>query len=175
MIMNKIQIIVFSLLVGLTFPAAAQGNKVEKKDKFFGQTIDVGTDKELTREESTAAVSVITSQDFDHRSAKNIGNSILGQGNGLVSLQNNSRVSLQNPTFYVRGLQTLNRMNAPLILVDGIERDITSITAEEVESVSVLKDAAAVALYGYKGTKGAILITTKRGKYNKSRLFVQRN
>ena len=59
--MNKIQIIVFSLLVGLTFPAAAQGNKVEKKDKFFGQTIDVGADKELTREESTAAVSVITS------------------------------------------------------------------------------------------------------------------
>lgn len=164
--MNKIQIIVFSLLVGLTFPAAAQGNKVEKKDKFFGQTIDVGADKELTREESTAAVSVITSQDIDHRSAKNIGNSILGQGNGLISLQNNSRVALQNPTFYVRGLQTLNRMNAPLILVDGIERDITSITAEEVESVSVLKDAAAVALYGYKGTNGAIFITTKRGKYN---------
>ena len=55
MIMNKIQIIVFSLLVGLTFPTAAQGNKVEKKDKFLGQTTDVGTDKELTREESTAA------------------------------------------------------------------------------------------------------------------------
>ena len=44
MIMNKIQIIVFSLLVGLTFPAVAQGNNVEKKDKLFGQTIDVGAD-----------------------------------------------------------------------------------------------------------------------------------
>lgn len=51
-------------------------------------------------------------------------------------------------------------------MVDGIERDINDITPEEVESVSILKDAAAVALYGYKGIDGVINITTKRGKYD---------
>ena len=69
------------------------------------------------------------------------------------------------PTFYVRGLQSLSS-SSPLILVDGLERDMSLLSSEEVESVSVLKDAAAVALYGYKGINGAILITTKRGKYN---------
>lgn len=135
-------------------------------DPFISQTIDVGAEKVLTRGESTAAVSVITSRHTDRRSAKNIGNSILGQGNGLISLQGSGRYASQNPTFYIRGLQTLNGNNSPLILVDGIERDITSITAEEVETVSILKDAAAVALYGYKGVNGAILVTTKRGKAN---------
>jgi TonB-linked SusC/RagA family outer membrane protein len=121
-------------------------------------------DKELAPEEQTAAVSVIKADKTDRRSAKNIGNSILGEGNGLISLQNGGRYAAQNPTFYVRGLQTSSN-NSPLILVDGIERDITSIAPEEVENVTILKDAAAVALYGYKGTNGAINIITKRGKY----------
>ena len=163
--MNKRHIFVLSLLAGLTLPVMAQEENQEQTDKFLGQTIDVGADKVLTREESTAAVSVITSDKTDRRSAKNIGNSILGEGNGLISLQNGGRYAAQNPTFYVRGLQTLNGNNSPLILVDGIERDITSITPEEVESVTILKDAAAVALYGYKGTNGAVNITTKRGKF----------
>lgn len=118
-----------------------------------------------TDEETTAAISVITTGHTDHRSAKNIGNSILGQGLGLVSLQDaTGRYASQNPTFYVRGLQTLNGNNAPLILVDGIERDITTVTPEEVEQVNILKDAAAVALYGYKGINGVVDIITKRGK-----------
>lgn len=141
-------------------------------DAFLGQAIHVGADKVLTLQESTAAVSVITSRDTDRRSAKNIGNSILGQGAGLISLQGSGRYASQNPTFYVRGLQTLNGNNSPLILVDGIERDATTITPEEVESVSILKDAAAVALYGYKGVNGAILFTTKRGKANTSSIKV---
>ena len=169
--MNKRHIFVLSLIAGMAMPAAAQTDSV-KTDRFTGQTIDVGADKVLTLEESTAAVSVITDRDTDRRSAKNIGNSILGQGLGLISLQGSGRYASQNPTFYVRGLQTLNGNNTPLILVDGIERDVTTITAEEVESVSILKDAAAVALYGYKGANGAILITTKRGKANSSSIKV---
>ena len=164
--MNKKHIFVLSLLAGTALPLMAQENNDNNADKFLSQTIDVGADKVLTREELTASVSVITSDKTDRRSAKNIGNSILGEGNGLISLQNGGRYAAQNPTFYVRGLQTLNGNNAPLILVDGIERDITSITPEEVESVTILKDAAAVALYGYKGTNGAVNIITKRGKYD---------
>ncbi len=157
-------IFVLSMLIGFTNTAMAQAEKdSEHPDRFIGQKMDVGADKVLTRDESTASVSVITSKDTDRRSAKNIGNSILGQGNGLISLQNGGLYATQNPTFYVRGLQTLNGNNSPLILVDGIERDITSVTPEEVERVTILKDAAAVALFGYKGVNGAVQIVTKRG------------
>jgi outer membrane receptor for ferrienterochelin and colicin len=95
--MNKRHIFVLSLLAGLTLPVMAQEENQEQTDKFLGQTIDVGADKVLTREESTAAVSVITSDKTDRRSAKNIGNSIIGEGNGLISLQNGGRYAAQNP------------------------------------------------------------------------------
>lgn len=143
-----------------------QESNEEQTDKFVGQTIDVGAERLLTREEATGSVSVISSETTDRRSAKNIGNSIIGQGNGLISLQSSGRYADVNPTFYIRGLQTLNGKNSPLVMIDGIQRDIVSIAPEEVESVIVLKDAAAVALYGYKGINGAINIVTKRGKYN---------
>ncbi|MBQ2673075.1 MAG: SusC/RagA family TonB-linked outer membrane protein [Prevotella sp.] len=170
--MNRKHIFALTIWAGLTMPVAAQTDSIQA-DAFLSQTIDVGADKVFTLEESTAAVSVITNRDTDRRSAKNIGNSILGQGLGLISLQGSGRYASQNPTFYIRGLQTLSSStNTPLILVDGIERDITTITPEEVESVSILKDAAAVALYGYKGANGAILVTTKRGKANTSSIKV---
>lgn len=164
--MNKKYIIVLSLFAGLCLPATAQESNEEQIDKFVGQTIDVGAERLLTREEATGSVSVISSETTDRRSAKNIGNSIIGQGNGLISLQSGGRYADVNPTFYIRGLQTLNGKNSPLVMIDGIQRDIVSIAPEEVESVIVLKDAAAVALYGYKGINGAINIVTKRGKYN---------
>lgn len=149
---------VFSLTL-----AAQDGDKAVETEK---RDIDTGASKVLTLEESTAAVSVITAEDIEHRSAKNIGNSIIGQGLGLISEQGGGIYSEQNPTFFVRGIQSLNGNNSPLILVDGIERDITSISAEEVQNIYILKDAAAIALYGYKGINGAIQITTKRGEYN---------
>ena len=157
--MNRKYIIVLSLLAGFCLPTMAQESKDER-------TLDVGAELAVSSEESTGSVSVITSETTDRRSAKNVGNSIIGQGNGLISLQNGGRYADQNPTFYIRGLQSLNGLNSPLIMVDGIERDINSIAPEEVENVYILKDAAAVALYGYKGINGAVNIVTKRGKYN---------
>ena len=151
---------IFVLAVAAVFSlnAAAQEEKFEK------QVVKTDISKDITLEESTASVSVITLEDIDHRKSKNIGNSILGQGLGLISLQGAGNFSDYNPTFYVRGLQSLNSNNSPLILVDGIEREINNISAEEIQSVSILKDAAAVALYGYAGINGAILLTTKRGE-----------
>lgn len=170
---TKRHVIVLSFIICHLSFCVAQTKDSIQTDPFLTQAIDIGADKVLTLKESTAAVSVITTRDTDRRSAKNIGNSILGQGLGLISLQGSGRYAQQNPTFYVRGLQTLSSStNTPLILIDGIERDVTTITPEEVESVSILKDAAAVALYGYKGANGAILVTTKRGKANSSSIKV---
>ena len=166
--MKRNKILALSLLACTGMPAAAQNDSIKElsaAEKFAGQMIDVGADRTFSREEATAAVSVITSETTDRRSARNIGNSIIGQGLGLVSLQNAGAYSAADPTFYVRGLQSLST-STPLILVDGIERDIDNVSPGEVESVQILKDAAAVALYGYKGANGVILVTTKRGKYN---------
>nr|MBP7472868.1 TonB-dependent receptor plug domain-containing protein [Prevotella sp.] len=165
--MNKNNILVLAMLASFGLPAAAQKDTIAFKD----QLVDVGANVKFSREQSTAAVSIITNNTLDKRSAKNIGNSIIGQGLGLISLQNSGNYAAQNPTFYVRGLQSLSG-SSPLILVDGIERDIDNITPEEVDNVQILKDAAAVALYGYKGANGAILITTKRGKYNSKSITV---
>jgi len=161
--MKKNNIIILSLLAGLSCPAGAQVKT--DSTKFEDRTIDVGANKAFKRSESTAAVSIITSDETDRRSDKNIATSIIGQGLGLTSLQSAGTYADKSVTFYVRGLQSLSG-STPLILVDGVERPLDNITPEEVESVNILKDAAAVALYGYRGTNGAILVNTKRGKYN---------
>lgn len=167
--MKKKNIFALTLLAGFCLPAVAQQDSTGIA--FVDQTIDVGTQKTFSREQSTASVSVITRDNVDKRSAKNIGNSIIGQGNGLMTLDGGGTYFAKNPTFYIRGLQSLST-STPLILVDGVERDITVVAPEDVESVSILKDAAATALYGYKGANGAILVTTKRGKYNSNEMSV---
>ena len=164
--MKKNNIIALSVLASVGTPMLAQTQSDSiNAGKYASQSIDVGANLNFDREQSTASVSVITSETTTKRTAKNIGNAILGQGLGLISLQHSGNYAGSNPTFYVRGLQSISG-SSPLVLVDGIERDMKYISSEEVESVSVLKDAAAVALYGYKGANGAILITTKRGKAN---------
>lgn len=159
------------MVAGLSLPISAQEvlTDSESAKAFKSQPIEVGANKTFTREESTASVSVITSKDVNKRNAKNIGNSILGQGNGLISIAGNGTYYENNATFYVRGLQSLSG-STPLILVDGVERDINLIAPDEVEEVQILKDAAAIALYGYKGANGAVLIKTKRGEYNSKKI-----
>ena len=77
-------------------------------------------------------------------------------------MQSTGVVWEQMPSMYIRGLKTLNGNNGILLVVDGLERDnnwqaLKYITPEEVESVSVLRDAAALALYGYRGVNGVLL------------------
>lgn len=138
---------------------------VGKPARLDKEVVQIGYHKAQRLEESTSSVSTIYNEDFNKRSAKNIANSLFGYGTGLTTLQGTGRYSDYEPTFYVRGLQSLST-NSPLILVDGIERDISDVTPEEVESVTVMKDAAAVAIYGFKGINGVVNIVTKRGQYN---------
>lgn len=169
--MKSKNIFLMSLMAGLSLPVTAQ----EKCDTVVKQWLDqeyhIGVDLGITRENSTASVSVIKNDAVNERSAKNIGNSLVGQGKGLITIAGNGTYYQQNPTFYIRGLQSLSGSN-PLILVDGIERDITMIDPEEVEEVQILKDAAATALYGYKGADGVINVITKHGEYNSQTIRV---
>ncbi len=163
--MYKRYISVLTVIAAMSVGATAQTDSIQSSLS-PNQVVSYGGDMDITLGESTGAVSVIGNSQINRRSAKNISNDILGQGNGMQSLQNAGRYAVTNPTFYVRGLQTLNDNNTPLFIVDGIERDINTISAEEVENVYILKDATATALYGNKGINGVIVVNTKRGVKN---------
>lgn len=170
--MKRNYILFAMALASCSLPAMAQNNtEAEKAGHIEDQTIDVGANKTFSLSESTASVSVIENKDVDKRSAKNIRNSIIGQGLGLISQMSGNKYADQEASLMVRGLHSLSGSSA-LVLVDGIQRDINDISADEVESVSILKDAAALALYGYKGANGAILVTTKRGEKGKNSIKV---
>ncbi|MCM1021796.1 MAG: SusC/RagA family TonB-linked outer membrane protein [Muribaculum sp.] len=169
--MYKKYLSAIALVATVSAGAFAQNDTI-KSSLSPQQLAQIGTDKVFTIGETTGAVSVIGGDQLNRRNAKNIGNDILGQGSGLISLQGAGLYVDENPTFYVRGLQTLNGNNSPLFVVDGIERDITQIAPEEVETVEILKDAAATALYGYKGINGVVAITTKRGKANSREIII---
>ncbi len=136
-----------------------------KPSRLADEVVQIGYQKTQRLEETTSSVSIVHNEDFNKGGTKNIANSLFGHGTGLTTLQGAGRYADYDPTFFVRGLKSLSTNN-PLILVDGIERDISDVTPEEVETVTLLKDAAAMAIYGYKGINGVINITTKRGKYS---------
>lgn len=152
-------------LLACSIITASHAAPADSTRNIENEIISIGADRTFKLSESTASAFVIQNKDIDHRSAKNIGYSLIGQGAGLISLEKSGIYGTNNASLSVRGLQSLSSSSA-LILVDGIERNINDISPEEVEQVTILKDAAAVALYGYKGGNGAILVTTKRGKYN---------
>lgn len=168
--MKTKNIYMLSLLAGMSLPAMAQTDIIDSV-AYKDQLVDIGANRQFSREQSTASVSVITNKDVNKRGARNIGNNILGQGSGLVGLDGSGLFNAQNPTFYIRGVQSSSG-STPLIIIDGVERAMENVVAEDVESVQILKDAAATALYGYKGANGVLLITTKHGKYNSNSIKV---
>lgn len=138
---------------------------------YSSEKVNYGFGLQQTNAESTGAVSTVYAENIDKSSAFSIGNSLYGNVLGLTTMQSTGVVWEQMPSMYIRGLKTLNGNNGILLVVDGLERDnnwqaLKYITPEEVESVSVLRDAAALALYGYRGANGVVNIVTKRGKYD---------
>ncbi len=163
--MKSRYIFLMTLAAGITLPSLAQEKEDSVVNRWLEQEYNIGVNSKITRQNSTASVSVIRSDEVNQRSSKNIGNSLIGQGKGLIAISGAGNYYAQNPTLYVRGLQSLSG-STPLILIDGIERDINLVDPEEVLEVQILKDAAATALYGYKGADGVINVITKRGDYN---------
>ena len=95
----------------------------------------------------------------------NVGNSLFGRIKGLYAMQESSMPNVfdTQAKFNIRGISTFGNA-APLVLIDGVQRDLEALELIEVESVEVVKDAVALALYGVQGANGAILVKTKRGK-----------
>lgn len=100
-----------------------------------------------------------------------IGAALTGNLPGVVTIQGNGMPGEEEPQIIIRGASTWNGSD-PLVLVDGIERPMSSVDIGSVANISVLKDASATAVYGVKGANGVILITTKRGVEGKAKIDV---
>lgn len=112
----------------------------------------------------TSSVASVKSEDFVTGSVKDIGQLIQGKVAGLA-ITNPSGDPTGGTQIRLRGTNTIGGANtAPLILIDGIPGDFSSVAPEDVESIDVLKDGSAAAIYGTRGTNGVILITTKAAK-----------
>jgi len=109
----------------------------------------------------TGSVGFNEAKEIQNRAVLNPSNALYGRVLGLTVLQNNG-LPPTTPTFFVRGRETFSS-SEPLVLVDDFQRPISSLSPEEIESVSVLKDAASLAMYGQRGANGVILVKTKRG------------
>jgi len=100
-----------------------------------------------------------------------LGAALTGNLPGITTLVSSGKPGEEDPQIIIRGISSWNN-SSPLILVDGIERAISSVDITSVESVSVLKDASATAVYGVRGANGVVLITTKRGVEGKAKIQV---
>ena len=136
--------------------------------------LEVGYDERLTKENTSLAISGVTAKEMRVSGQTNVMNTLYGLIPGLSVIQGENLPWQSNPDVYVRGRGSFGGNNV-IILVDGIERDLTNIHSEEIESVTVLKDAAALALYGNRGADGVVCFTTKRGGEHKFRTHVNYN
>ena len=101
---------------------------------------------------------------------RNLTNNLAGQMAGLMSIQRTGEPGRDDAEFWIRGVSTFAGGTAPLVLVDGVPRSFSNIEPDEIETFSVLKDAAATAVYGAEGANGVILVTTKRGGISKPQI-----
>ena len=109
----------------------------------------------------TGAVAMVNSEEMNARPISSVASGLQGLLPGVTVVNSSSQPGQANTTIRVRGVGTIGNSN-PLILIDGIEGDISSINPEDIESVSVLKDAASSAIYGARAANGVLLVTTKK-------------
>ncbi|MFI2744452.1 SusC/RagA family TonB-linked outer membrane protein [Zhouia sp. PK063] len=114
-----------------------------------------------------SAVSTINPEELQSSSSRSLSNNIAGRLAGIIAVQRSGETGYDNSQFWIRGISSFAGHTNPLVLVDGIERSLNNIDPAEIATFSVLKDAAASAVYGVRGANGVILITTKRGKIGK--------
>ena len=133
----------------------AETSELDKK-------VDIAYGK-MYMKDLTSAVSAIHSDEISKSIHPNLTEALIGRLNGVVTFPSSFEPGNTSYSIYLRGLKTSSENNSPLILVDDVERDFSQLSVNEIESITVLKDASALALYGSRAANGVILVKTKRG------------
>ena len=110
------------------------------------------------------SIETINPGELKFGTTRTLSNNLAGKLSGVIGIQRSGEPGYDDSNFWIRGISTFSGSNKPLILIDGVERDLDNVDVAEIESFSVLKDASASAMYGVRGANGVIVITTKRGK-----------
>ena len=132
------------------------------------EIVAYGVHKKVT---VTGALSSVKSEDLTRTPVSSVNNVLAGQLSGVTTVQYSGEPGSDAATIYVRG-QGPWADSAPLIQVDGVERSMADIDPEDIESITVLKDASATAVFGVRGANGVVLITTKRGQEGKAKIDI---
>jgi len=124
--------------------------------------VGYGTQKKVNL---TGAVSAVSGNELTTRQAPNTTSLLQGRMPGVQVTQNSGQPGAENASIQIRGQGTFSGAgNDPLILIDGVEGNLNNVNPNQIESISVLKDAASAAIYGSRAANGVILVTTKAGK-----------
>ena len=125
------------------------------------------------KETLTGAIASVSTDDLIQSPNASVANALAGKITGLSSVQTSGQPGAEDPKLFVRGIGSLTESGAsPLVLVDGVERSFFQMDPNEIETLTVLKDASATAVFGVRGANGVILVTTRRGKEGKAKISV---
>lgn len=166
-------ILVFTY-VGMKTKEVKIGTKRELKltledDNAIGEVVVVGYGQQK-KASVVGAITQTTGKVLERAGGvSDIGSALTGNLPGVITSSSSGMPGDEDPKIVIRGVSSWNSSD-PLILVDGIERPMSSVDIHSVQSISVLKDASATAVYGVKGANGVILITTKRGTEGKAKI-----
>lgn len=175
---NEITSIEFSM-VGYTTVVAELGGKevidavLIVSDSQIDEVVVVGfgTQKKMS---VTGAISTVKPTELQRIATPMLSNSLGGVLSGMITRQASGEPGYDNAALFIRGIATMGTSSrAPLILVDGVERDINVLNTAEIESFTILKDASATAVYGVRGANGVILIETKRGQRGRPKVTLR--
>ena len=117
----------------------------------------------------TGSVAQVGNKELQQAPLPNISQSLAGKLPGLVTRQESGQPGADDASMLIRGVSTWQN-SSPMILVDGVERAFNNLDPNEIESIAILKDASAAAIYGVRGANGVILVTTKRGTEQKAEI-----
>ena len=123
--------------------------------------IGYGTQRKIN---VTGSVYSVTGEKLNERPAPNAANLLQGRVTGLQVTQPSGEPGRDNPNLLIRGRATFGGSTGPLVLIDGVTGSINNLSPDDIENVSVLKDAASAAIYGSRAANGVILVTTKKGR-----------
>lgn len=156
----------------LLFSMSVVSGTLSAQEKWEDKQVEVGYGQ-AKFSHTASGVSVVSGEELQKYAGVNLGNALHGLLPGLIGVEQTGDVGAFAPTFYIRGKKTYgDASNLPLVYVDGFERDMNKVSMDDVASITVLKDAAATAIYGVRGANGVILVNTKRGVQGKMKINV---
>lgn len=138
------------------------------------QIIAYGTQSKVS---VTGSMSSVRTEELLKVPNASVTNALAGTMTGVTAVQSVGQPGMEDADLYIRGSSTLSSdgSDAPLVLVDGIERPFSQIDPNEIADITVLKDASATAVFGVRGANGVILVTTRRGEKGKAKISISSN